>query len=1632
MAQYRMQAADDAADDHRTSGPSETASQAAARLRAEATACTIRATLAQHDADAMVLAQECAHDAVASRVRSTFSPPDDDLHSCRRSLQPTTDWCSTSMAHVDHCADCQRAWDSHLTAALDSALATDQDIWDAARRAGAAAAALAAVREREADALRAAARAERAAARCPDDTLAPPAEWLPDTAARLRECISRGGTRRPYLSSLAAARAAGLLYRAKHQLQLDNADRQNVRQLQQGLHQRLDSWQLRFANHTAKMARRRARFRQLLKEKHKTPPWAPDARPGGAQRPPHRDPAAAVRRGVPARVRHDARTRRHDHAHRNDRRGAAEKMARSDLRAAGYNMSRLTKIQLQCLDLLDIDVIGLTEVWSTAANLDDYRGANRLLVGDPPTAGDPAGAVAARLSASAARALHSWDMVPGARSRAMWMQFATVRGPVVIVVAYVPPHYRKAPDQQTVLDAVSRFTTSWGTYPVIVIGDWNAQLVRHTDVSGRWVLRKDWTGMNPAQTAASKRLHGFATAAGLYAVNTGQWAFQPQRGFAASWKLPGLGSDGLEKLVTLDYTFANEAAKDLVLSCCNIWAQSKLRWAAARFDHALQLSTWRMQTAAIKSVPGMRGVKAVYRPQDRKQALEDNFRRLIAESESATVAALTQIRDDDPRNAEAICLARRNDDLDAMMLPGPDGRRGFILDGCSWFGQDSFKDRNNGRENFISYLRRCAGWLAVEKTKARLLFLASIQSTVSVTYRAVVDGLQAAHEPIAREAARADRPAAGGGGRGPGAGPSASTGSAAADSSAPMMTRSHGLEWPAGAETRAILAERVKAATDANRTLRRVPLWHRSQLTKRLKASTLADARTYIDDEVKVFCRLRNDPAAYHAQWAKMAKHGRRGGGGGGRFFHGRDGDSARTVQEDANKWAAYQAERYQATPEECALPGWERLLDTTIPCTAAGRVCTQEGCTGVCPLLSDRIANLVLDAAKEGRTPGLDRTPVTLFLCSPTARKYVVVILQIMWRYETLPDKIAHMLQIMIHKTGRTRDERKSYRPITLMCDLLKIFDLALYYKLGRETGTIREPMEGATTLRESFLSSTQRAFRRRHSTLDLLLIQSLTYLRIQACDMLAVSCQTDLKGAFDTISHKMTDRALKAAGASDKCRNLFRMIYSSVKCQVRCRGAGGGEADSFAYDQDRGGAQGSVLMPLLFVLLMHHVYLQCDSGHAAIYGAGEAQIERTMARCKLCAKLYKWWDYIANDGHCRGCQIVRAQPEGGCVGANDDDAEPGAVRRSMTRAAADALRPQPEPLVAPLAPLAFADHLTALLDNRVPGEPLGLERTLADEMSTASMHELQTFVRQWGNMRVVAVDADAHCQFEAVSRHVQSHSAITLRDEAAQWLMAHGQTTVRLLHQPRPVNLMEAAYIDNEDDWLHYCERVHCETAAMRANPLWGDHVTLIAMAALLERPIRVWLATPTGPPRHAIFALADLPPGPAMDYVNIVHAMDRLYMATQPVGEVTVVSTGDAVPAEPTLPHGAAAGRPATRGARITEAGDSDDGARAPKSQDVKRSPSRWSAAAAAAPKATPRRPRGNPILLDSDNSDSDDGAPGGAADGSRADGQTGGADEPAAASAAASAGEPARAPTGADGASRATNVGLPDPA
>lgn len=218
------------------------------------------------------------------------------------------------------------------------------------------------------------------------------------------------------------------------------------------------------------------------------------------------------------------------------------------------------------------------------------------------------------------------------------------------------------------------------------------------------------------------------------------------------------------------------------------------------------------------------------------------------------------------------------------------------------------------------------------------------------------------------------------------------------------------------------------------------------------------------------------------------------------------------------------------------------------------------------------------------------------------------------MWKHEVLAENMAIMLQLLIHKAGRPWDERRHYRPITLANDIMKIFDGCLYYMMARETGTIRQPVLGQTVVAARYLGMLQRAFQQHMSTLDLLFAGLLTQWRTRICGILLADAMTDAVSAFDSISHRGTDAALGAAGASPKSRNLFRMVYAAVMCRVRSQGAAGGVAFStFDYLLHRGGCQGLVLMPLLFILLMHYVYKQHDSGHKGVYGPGEQNADRT-----------------------------------------------------------------------------------------------------------------------------------------------------------------------------------------------------------------------------------------------------------------------------------------------------------------------------------------------------------------------------------------------------------------------------------
>jgi hypothetical protein len=73
------------------------------------------------------------------------------------------------------------------------------------------------------------------------------------------------------------------------------------------------------------------------------------------------------------------------------------------------------------------------------------------------------------------------------------------------------------------------------------------------------------------------------------------------------------------------------------------------------------------------------------------------------------------------------------------------------------------------------------------------------------------------------------------------------------------------------------------------------------------------------------------------------------------------------------------------------------------------------------------------------------------------------------------------------------------------------------------------------------------------------------------------------DLQKAFDSVQYPILLKCLYKAGVDGKAWRLMRSRYTSPRCMVRVNGA-----MSSAFTLERGVLQGSVLSPVLFLLIM------------------------------------------------------------------------------------------------------------------------------------------------------------------------------------------------------------------------------------------------------------------------------------------------------------------------------------------------------------------------------------------------------------------------------------------------------------
>ena len=153
----------------------------------------------------------------------------------------------------------------------------------------------------------------------------------------------------------------------------------------------------------------------------------------------------------------------------------------------------------------------------------------------------------------------------------------------------------------------------------------------------------------------------------------------------------------------------------------------------------------------------------------------------------------------------------------------------------------------------------------------------------------------------------------------------------------------------------------------------------------------------------------------------------------------------------------------------------------------------------------------------------------------------------------------------------GKDPLDTNSYRGVTLTSVLVKVLESLLLTRLQCHFSDRGIPHLNQTAYRKG-VSCAEAIF----STMEVLSVYS------QRCEKVYM-CFYDLQKAFDSVQYSVLLKRLYEAGVDGKTWRLLRSWYQSPKSMVRVDGS-----LSSMFTLERGVLQGSVLSPVLFLLIM------------------------------------------------------------------------------------------------------------------------------------------------------------------------------------------------------------------------------------------------------------------------------------------------------------------------------------------------------------------------------------------------------------------------------------------------------------
>lgn len=213
------------------------------------------------------------------------------------------------------------------------------------------------------------------------------------------------------------------------------------------------------------------------------------------------------------------------------------------------------------------------------------------------------------------------------------------------------------------------------------------------------------------------------------------------------------------------------------------------------------------------------------------------------------------------------------------------------------------------------------------------------------------------------------------------------------------------------------------------------------------------------------------------------------------------------------------------------------------------------------------------LSQCKNNSAPGEDQiTYEMLKHLSNTAMKYILELYNKLWRDNTLPAQWKESIVIPILKSGQESSNINSYRPISLTATMCKLMERLV-------TNRLIWHLE-----KNNILTSNQTGFRKYKNSIDQLLRLHDDANKSLITGQYTSAIMLDFTKAFDLLWREGLMYKIRKQGLSGNIYNFINNFLTDRSIKVRI-----GNTHSQNYKLENGTPQGSVISPLLFILMIN-----------------------------------------------------------------------------------------------------------------------------------------------------------------------------------------------------------------------------------------------------------------------------------------------------------------------------------------------------------------------------------------------------------------------------------------------------------